>query len=108
MSDFAPESGVDPGTVADFLSGVRWPDSKRRGELEGALGWPAGTFQHVVKGTEPPSVDEQMTNVDRLLGEITEDERWIWDRTVIPINRRRVLLLTYRYLKALDTDPEAP
>lgn len=45
---------ADPGTIGDFLKGVRWPKYRTQGKIEQALGWEAGTIQSVADGAKPP------------------------------------------------------
>lgn len=52
----AREAGVDNGTVADFLSGERWPQARVQGKLERALGWPAGAIADLADGLDPAAV----------------------------------------------------
>lgn len=53
-SDLARTSGLDAGTVGDFLSGARWPQEKSRAAIATALGWPPGEIYRLSRGD--PSV----------------------------------------------------
>lgn len=46
----AETAKVDPGTVGDFLNGLRWPKLKTQGKIEAALGWPPGTIHQLGLG----------------------------------------------------------
>ena len=50
VRDLAQAADLDPGTVGDFLSGVRWPRTGTRGRLEQALGLTPGTLQRIAEG----------------------------------------------------------
>jgi hypothetical protein len=49
-TDIARESGVDVGTVSDFLSGQRWPRAATRARIERALSWPPGAINDIAAG----------------------------------------------------------
>jgi hypothetical protein len=49
-TDLAREAGVDPGTVADFLDGSRWPQAATRGKLELALKLDPGEIAREAEG----------------------------------------------------------
>jgi hypothetical protein len=51
------ETGVDPGTIGDFLNGLRWPKLGTQGKIEGAIGWPPGTIRQIGNGGAPPDLD---------------------------------------------------
>lgn len=55
-ADLARAAGVDPGTVLDFLNGVREPQVKTQGKIEKAVGWPIGTLEDVARGAAAPDV----------------------------------------------------
>lgn len=52
--DLAKVASVDPGTVADLISGKRWPRSTTRARIEKALEWPSGSIHHVANGGAVP------------------------------------------------------
>lgn len=52
-ADLARETGLDTGTVGDFLSGKRWMRTKNRGLVEAALGWAPGTLERIAEGEDP-------------------------------------------------------
>jgi transcriptional regulator with XRE-family HTH domain len=50
------ETGLDPGTISDFLNGERWPRTDTRNKIEDALGIGRGTLKSAAEGwldTEP-------------------------------------------------------
>lgn len=77
-------TGIDSGTLSDFLNGVRWPRIKTLGTIEKALGWPAGSVASMLAGGPPPTVggaseDEPDEDEDTLLYRRPEgltDEEW--------------------------------
>jgi hypothetical protein len=50
------QTGADPGTIGDFLNGLRWPKTGTQGKIEKALGWPPGCIRQIGNGSEPDSV----------------------------------------------------
>ncbi|WP_370246942.1 hypothetical protein [Nocardioides sp.] len=52
----AGNAKIDPGTVADFLAGTRWPKLSTQGKIESALGWPAGSIRQISMGADPDDV----------------------------------------------------
>lgn len=53
ISDLARNSGLDVGTVGDFISGQRWAQPATQNKLEQALGWAAGSIVLITRGGEP-------------------------------------------------------
>jgi transcriptional regulator with XRE-family HTH domain len=50
VRDLAAATGLDVGTVSDFINGRRWPVLKTLGTIEAALEIPAGTLDNIKKG----------------------------------------------------------
>ncbi len=50
VRDLAAATGLDVGTVSDFINGRRWPVIKTLGAIEQALDLPAGTLDDIKKG----------------------------------------------------------
>lgn len=50
-------TGVDPGTIGDFLNGSRWPKLSTQGRIEDAVGWPPGTIRRIGNGAEVPPLE---------------------------------------------------
>lgn len=50
------QTGLDPGTVGDFLNAARWPKVSSQGKIEKALGWPAGSICQIGHGADPGAV----------------------------------------------------
>lgn len=61
-------TGVDAGTIGDFLNGKRWPKTGTQGKIEKALSWPPGTLRAIAGGAEPPAVGGDTQDAE------TEDE----------------------------------
>lgn len=55
QAKMAKASGVDAGTLSDFLSGKRWPHPETLDRLEHALDLTADTIQGWADGREPES-----------------------------------------------------
>ena len=49
-------TGADPGTIADFLAGTRWPKLGTQGKIERALQWPPGVIRQIGNGADPDGV----------------------------------------------------
>lgn len=49
-------TGADPGTIGDFLNGLRWPKLGTQGKIEKALGWPSGCIRQIGNGSDPEVV----------------------------------------------------
>jgi hypothetical protein len=47
-------TGVDPGTIGDFLNGKRWPKLGTQGKIESALDWRPGTLRSIAAGGPAP------------------------------------------------------
>lgn len=56
IADLKDAAQVDPGTIADFLEGNRWPQIKTLGKIERAVGWSAGTIAGMLAGAPGPTV----------------------------------------------------
>lgn len=50
--ELATRAGVDPGTVGDFLRGLRWPRPTTLGKIEKAFGWDIGFVNRLVEKAE--------------------------------------------------------
>ena len=67
------EAGIDPGTLADFLAGHRWPKTATQGRIERALGWEPGTVNAIANGApapESPQDPDDGEDLDELLQEL--------------------------------------
>lgn len=49
-ASFAKKAKIDPGTLTDFLEGVRWPQGRSRAKIEETLGWPIGSLDDLREG----------------------------------------------------------
>jgi hypothetical protein len=50
-------TGADPGTIGDFLNGLRWPKLSTQGRIEEAIGWAPGTIRKIGFGGDVPDLD---------------------------------------------------
>jgi len=57
----AKAAGIDRDTLANFLDGKSWPQPSRRSALEAAMGLVPGTFDRVLAGQDPESVNTGQT-----------------------------------------------
>jgi hypothetical protein len=82
ITDVATMTGMDPGTIGDFLNGKRWPKIGNQGKFEKALGWAPGTLGRLARGelilpSEMPPTDPQVL-VDESatpdIGSMSQDE----------------------------------
>jgi predicted transcriptional regulator len=48
---FAKRAGVDPGTLAHFLDGTRWPQLRTLSKIEAAIGWTPGYIAELAEGS---------------------------------------------------------
>lgn len=62
---------ADPGTIGDFLKGVRWPKYRTQGKIEQALGWEAGTITAIADGGSAPPLAER---TEGGVGAVSNDE----------------------------------
>lgn len=69
------KTGLDSGTVGDFLNGKRWPKIGNQGKVERALGWEPGTIRAVANGDPPPPVggDDQDASYVAAPGDRVDD-----------------------------------
>lgn len=75
--DLAREAGVDNGTVADFLDGVRWPQTATRAKFERALGMQAGDISVAADGlatVRPVAQDDGYVSRGRTRTPTDDDE----------------------------------
>jgi hypothetical protein len=61
---FAKQAKIDPGTLGDFLDGIRWPHAKTRTKVEQALGWPAGRIEDLREGVAAVTSVEDAIRAD--------------------------------------------
>ena len=55
-AELARRSGLDYGTVSDFISGKRWPRTDTLAAIEKALDLQPGEIEGVIRGRGPASV----------------------------------------------------
>lgn len=56
ITQLRDETGIDNGTLGDFLSGQRWPQLRTLGRIEKAVEWPPGTIATMLAGGPSPTV----------------------------------------------------
>lgn len=49
-------TGLDIGTVSDFLAGGRWPRTSSLAKIDDALGWVTGSIDRIGQGLPGPDV----------------------------------------------------
>jgi hypothetical protein len=54
ISDLVQLTGIDPGTIGDFLNGKRWPKIGTQGKIEKAIGWESGSIRGISLGEPVP------------------------------------------------------
>lgn len=70
----AEATGLDPGTIGDFLKYERWPKTGTQGKIEKVLGWPAGSIRQMGHGK---ALDLPMERVDVSVGPESEDASYV-------------------------------
>jgi hypothetical protein len=73
------QTGVDPGTIGDFLNGVRWPKLSTQGKIEAAVGWEPGTIRRIGNGADVPAFGETV-GADRHDGQESEEDALMFRR----------------------------
>jgi lambda repressor-like predicted transcriptional regulator len=63
-TDLSRKAGVDPDTVADFLSGRRWPQVGNRHKIAVALNWTPESIELIVGGGEPVVAGAETVGAD--------------------------------------------
>jgi hypothetical protein len=66
---FAKRAGVDPGTLAHFLDGTRWPQSRTLSKIEAAIGWPPGHIFELAEGSTTTEIPSDASGGARILVE---------------------------------------
>ena len=66
---FAKRAGVDPGTLANFLDGTRWPQSRTLSKIEAAIGWPPGYIAELAEGSTTTEIGGDAIGGARILVE---------------------------------------
>lgn len=72
-------TGADPGTISDFLHGLRWPKLSTQGKIEAALGWPPGTIRSIGNGADAPAIPESVGDVTQS-GRTSESDVLLYQR----------------------------
>jgi transcriptional regulator with XRE-family HTH domain len=96
-SDLMRETGLDPGTVGDFLNGQRWPQAPTRGKIEKALGWPYGRIKQIADGIDVDD-DEVSTSHMTTAADIAE---LLANDPSLDDESREHITNQYRYLQEL-------
>jgi hypothetical protein len=66
---FAKRAGVDPGTLASFLDGTRWPQSRTLSKIEAAIGWAPGYIFDLAEGSTTTKIESDAGGGARILVE---------------------------------------
>src|SRR4028118_492237 len=66
---FAKRAGVDPGTLASFLDGTRWPQSRTLSRIEAAIGWTPGYIFDLAEGSTTTEIESDTNSGARILVE---------------------------------------
>lgn len=79
---FAKRAGIDPGTLADFLNGTRWPQSRTLAKMEAAIGWARGHIADLAEGSTTTELGNDTSVGARILVETyrqlsPEDQRQV-------------------------------
>ncbi|GAA1138767.1 hypothetical protein [Nocardioides aquiterrae] len=76
------QTGADPGTIGDFLNGVRWPKTGTQGKIEKALGWQPGTIRQIGNGADfdPPMVNLRKDSPTSSAGRTEEADSLLYRR----------------------------
>lgn len=98
-------TGTDPGTIGDFLNGLRWPKVGTQGKIERALGWPAGIIRQIGNGADVPSRLLETRADQRAAAEDPAREA-IMSHPHLSERGKRALLATLDVL--LTDDPQPP
>lgn len=53
-SQLSRETGLDIGTIRDFLNGSRWPRPKSLSKIEAYFGWEPGAIENEARGLSSP------------------------------------------------------
>ena len=65
----AKRAGVDPGTLASFLDGTRWPQSRTLSRIEAAIGWTPGYVFDLAEGSTTTESKSDASGGARILVE---------------------------------------
>jgi hypothetical protein len=91
---FAKRAGVDPGTLANFLDGTRWPQSRTLSKIEAAIGWAPGYISELAEGSTMTEVASDARGGARVLVESY--------RQLSPEDQRRVERIVATFLMRDD------
>ncbi|SDY94345.1 hypothetical protein SAMN05661080_05097 [Modestobacter sp. DSM 44400] len=87
---FAKRAGVDPGTLANFLDGIRWPQSRTLSKIEAAIGWAPGYVFDLAEGAITTEIESDASGGTRILVESY--------RQLSPEDQRRVERIVATFL----------
>lgn len=57
VAEVSRATRLDPGTIADFLNGSRWPRNASLAKLDAYFGWEPGTLANMAARSEPTDSD---------------------------------------------------
>lgn len=66
ISRLRDATGLDPGTIGDFLDGKRHARFPTLGKIEAAFGWEPGYLDSLDSGDAPPPLDDEPVSLDKL------------------------------------------
>jgi hypothetical protein len=66
---FAKRAGIDPATLASFLDGTRWPQSRTLSKIEAAIGWSPGYIFELAEGRTTTEIESDPSGGARILVE---------------------------------------
>jgi len=87
---FAKRAAVDPGTLAHFLDGTRWPQSRTLSKIEAAIGWAPGYISDLAEGSSTTEIQSDASGGARILVESY--------RQLSPEDQRRVERIVATFL----------
>jgi transcriptional regulator with XRE-family HTH domain len=92
---FAKRAGVDPGTLAHFLDGTRWPQLRTLSKIESAIGWTPGYIADLAEGSTTTEIESDASGA-RILVESY--------RQLSPEDQRRVERIVATFLVRDEPD----
>ncbi len=92
---FAKRAGVDPGTLAHFLDGTRWPQLRTLSKIESAIGWTPGYIADLAEGSTTTEIESDASGA-RILVESY--------RQLSPEDQRRVERIVATFLVRDELD----
>ena len=97
------ESGIDTGTMGDFLVGKRWPRLETQGRIEQAIGWPVGSINAIARGGPVPAVGGSVQDQEATKGAGGREDTLLYQRpeNVTDADWQRIKLRSRAYIEGL-------